>query len=219
MKIRKPFIIGGLIVLITILIFLMGIQNGKKPIDYVALLFIIVGECLFFVMRGYFSIPSMLSSVAISSLSTIYLIINITFSLLFKNAFQDNISAFVIIHLVIICIFAVILFISQGIISNSNADEKRIITQKAVIDECERIANILVNNAKYEQHKSILNKIYEDIKYGDHISDYKSSEILSVLNNINNSDNESEIENLCNQAIQLIQDRNITVSQLKRGGF
>ena len=138
---------------------------------------------------------------------------------MFKGAFEDNISAYVIIHLILICIFAVILFIAQGIIGNSNADEKRIITQKAVIDECERVANILANNSKYEQHKDLLNKIYEDIKYGDHVSNYKSSEILSVLNSINSCDNDSEIENLCNQAIQLVQDRNITVSQLKKGGF
>lgn len=59
-----------------------------------------------------------------------------------------------------------------------------VVKYEAVIDECERVANCLLQNAKYVSHKNKLNTIYDRIKYSDHVSDYKSSEILSVLNDI-----------------------------------
>ena len=43
--------------------------------------------------------------------------------------------------------------------------------------------------------------------------------MLSALNEISVCNNESEIDTLCDKAILLVQERNITVSQLKRGGF
>ena len=114
--------------------------------------------------------------------------------------------------------FILIIFLS-GLLNEINKDEENTIRQKAVIDECERVAQILMLNSKYENHRTKLNKIYDDIKYSDHISDYKSSEIVSALNSISVCTDENEIDALCEQTIQLIQDRNITVNQLKRGGF
>lgn len=149
----------------------------------------------------------------------VYMIINILFSLLFKNAFADNVSVFVVIHIIMICIVIVLIIVLNGLLNGINKDEENTINQKMVIDECERLANILLNNVKYEQYKNKLNKIYDDIKYSDHVSDYKSSEILSALNEISLCNDESEIDTLCNKTIQLVQERNITVRQLKRGGF
>ena len=133
--------------------------------------------------------------------------------------FADNVSAFAVIHLVLISILAILIIVLSGLLSGINKEEENTIKQKAVIDECERLAQILMLNSKYENHRAKLNKIYDDIKYSDHVSDYKSSEILSALNSISVCTDENEIAVLCEQTIQLIQDRNITVNQLKRGGF
>ncbi len=100
-----------------------------------------------------------------------------------------------------------------------NKDEKNIIQQKSVIDECERIANILSHSSKFENHSHILNQIYDEIKYNDHVSDYKSGEILTALNEIYNCTDNDNIDTLCRKAHAFVQERNITVKQLKRGGF
>ena len=117
------------------------------------------------------------------------------------------------------CVVAVIIIVLSSLLNSINKDEENTIIQKAVFDECERVAHTLLLDSKYVEHKDKLTKIYDEIKYSDHISDYKSSDILSVLNSISLCIDESEVNRLCDQVIQLIQDRNITVKQLKRGGF
>ena len=212
-------VIGGITLLITVLIFLLGIENGKRAIDYVSLLFVIIGECITFGMLAFYKHPTMFSSLSVSSLMPVYLIINILFSLLFKNLFVHSIPAFCIIHLVLIAIFAILIVVLSGVTNDINKNEETTIQQKAVIDECERIAQVLSVNSRFEKHRTKLEEIYDTIKYSDHVSDYKSAEILTVLNAISNSTNETETDMLCEKALQLIQERNITVTQLKRGGF
>lgn len=220
MKNKKSILlIGGITLFISFIIFLIGIEDGKRTIDYISFLFIVLGECITFGTMAFYKQPTMISNLAITSVMPVYLVINIIFSLVFKNVFADNISAFAVIHIVLIAILAVLIIVLSGLLNGINKDEENIIRQKSVIDECERMAQILMLNIKYENHRNKLNKIYDDIKYSDHISDYKSSEILSALNSISVCTDELEIDKLCDQAIRLIQDRNITVRQLKRGGF
>ena len=168
---------------------------------------------------AFYRQPTMISNLSVTSIMPVYLAINILFSLVFKNVFVNNVSAFAVIHIVLIAILAILIIVLSGLLNGINKDEENTIRQKAVIDECERIAQILMLNSKYENHRNKLNKIYDDIKYSDHVSDYKSSEILSALNSISVCTDEKEMDTLCERTIQLIQDRNITVSQLKRGGF
>ena len=220
MKNKKSILtIGGITLFITLVIFLLGIDKGKRTIDYISFLFIVLGECITFGTMAFYKQPTMISNLSITSSIPVYLVINILFSLMFKNVFADNVSAFAVIHLVLISILAILIIVLSGLLSGINKEEENTIKQKAVIDECERLAQILMLNSKYENHRAKLNKIYDDIKYSDHVSDYKSSEILSALNSISVCTDENEIAVLCEQTIQLIQDRNITVNQLKRGGF
>ncbi len=220
MKNKKSILlIGGITIFITLIIFLLGIEDGKRTIDYISFLFIVLGECITFGTMTFYKQPTMISSLTITSIMPVYLAINILFSLIFKNVFADNVLVFVVIHIVLIAILAILIIVLSGLLNGINNDEENTIRQKAVIDECERIAQRLMLNSKYENHRNKLNKIYDDIKYSDHVSDYKSSEILSALNSISVCNNDDEIDTLCDQTIQLIQDRNITVSQLKRGGF
>ena len=220
MKNKKSIlIIGGITLFITFIIFLLGIDKGKRTIDYISFLFIVLGECITFGIMAFYKQPTMISNLSITSILPVYLVINILFSLVFKNVFANDISTFVVVHIVLIAILAIFIIILGGLLNGINKDEENTIKQKAVIDECERVAQILVLNNKYENHRTKLNKIYDDIKYSDHISDYKSSEILSALNSISLCTNEIEIDILCEQIILLVQERNITVNQLKRGGF
>lgn len=216
---RSILIIGGIMLFVTLIIFLLGINEGKKTIDYVAFSFIVIGECITFGILAFYKQPTMLSNLAITSVMPICLVADILFSLLFKKHFEENISVFIVIHIVMICVVAVIIIILSGLLNVINKEEESTIKQKAVFDECERVAHTLLLDSKYEKHKDKLTKIYNEIKYSDHVSDYKSSDILSVLNSISVCVDETGINELCDQAIQLIQDRNITIKQLKRGGF
>lgn len=216
---KTTLIIGGIVVLITILLFLIGINNRKEAIDYVAFLFTIISECLFFGTIILYTQQTTISSLAIISVTSVYLGISVLFSLIFKNFFVNNILAFVIIHLVLIGVASMILILLNRILKDVNKDEEETITQMAVIGECERLASILAQSEKFKGHRGILEKIYDEIKYSDHVSDYKSGEILTVLNSIYDSEKKAEINTLCEKALQLVIERNVAVKQLKRGGF
>ena len=217
---KTTLIIGGIVVLITILLFLIGINNRKEAIDYVAFLFIIISECLFFGAITLYPQQTTISSLTIISVTSVYLGISVLFSLIFKKFFVNNILAFVIIHLILIGVASMILILLNRILKDVNKDEEEeTITQMAVIGECERLASILAQSEKFKGHREILEKIYDEIKYSDHISDYKSGEILTVLNSIYNNEKKLEINILCEKALQLVIERNVTVKQLKRGGF
>lgn len=222
MKNKKvTLIIGGIFMAITVLLFLIRIKDGKRTIDYIALFCVLLGEVLAFGTAAYSMQSTTISQLAVSSVSGVYLFINIAFSVLFKNAFKNDISSFLIFHIIFVCIAAVAIIVLSGVLKNINKDTETVLQQKAVIDECERVANILAQNDKFKNNKQILNQIYDEIKYNDHISDYKSGEILSALNEIYNAEglSDDEIQKLCQKAYNLVQERNITVKQLKRGGF
>lgn len=212
-------IVGGISILITTLIFMLGIKNGKETIDFAALFFIVLGEVLFFGTLLYVNRLTDISKMSVTSIAGVYMFINIVFSVLFKGAFKNNIYTFSILHIIFICLAAAAILLLSGVLKGINNDEKAIIQQKSVIDECERIANILSHSSKFENHSNILNQIYDEIKYNDHISDYKSGEILTALNEIYNCTDSENVDTLCRKAYALVQERNITVKQLKRGGF
>lgn len=216
---KTTLIIGGIVTLITLLLFFIGINNKKDAIDYAALLFIIISECLFFGTMVFYNSQTAISSLAITSLTTVYLIISVLFSLLFKNFFTNNIPAFIILHLVLIGITAIAFIVLYIVLKDINKDEKKTITQLAVISECERVANILIQNDDFIENRDILDKIYDEIKYSDHVSNYKGCEILAVLSSIYECKDNEKINSLCQKALQLVKERNITVSQLKKENF
>ena len=212
-------IIGGIIVFVTLLIFCCGIPNGKDAIDYVALLFILIAEA------GYFGILYMrkdsttFSQLAIMPIITIYSIVTILFSLILKNAFNEHITGFVVINIVFIAIAAIAVIVTGNIVPRVEKAEEKTFEQMAVIRECESKALILSQNEKFADYRDILEKIYDEIKYGDSVSDYKIGEILSALNEISNNGENADLDKLCKKAFQLVQERNIVVRQSKRGGF
>lgn len=212
-------IIGGIIVFITLLVFCCGIPNGKYTIDYVALLFILIAEAGYFGTLYMRKDSTTFSQLAIMPIITIYSIVTILFSLILKNAFTENITSFVVINIVFIAIAAIVILITGNIIPKVEKAEQKTFEQMAVIRECEAKALVLSQNEKFADYRDILEKIYDEIKYGDSVSDYKSGEILSVLNEISDNKENADLDAFCKKALQLVNERNVFVKQSKRGGF
>ncbi len=215
---NTSIIIGLIVVGVTLLIFLMGIPNGKKAIDYIALLFIIIAELSCF-LPSFILKNTATQNTVLSPICYVYASVSILFSVIFKSAFADNISAFVTTHIIFMSIAVISYLASNKLVVDTIKTEDETILQKAVIDECEVLANMLCQDERFTDFKNQLDKIYNEIKYNDHVSDCKSSEILSVLTDIYNSENNDNTDELCKKAIRLINERNIIVKQLKRGGF
>ncbi len=212
-------LIGIIVVAITIVLFLIGMPFGKLPIDYVALLFILMTEAIYFGILLYSEKLSSFTNLAITPIASVYAFISLILSVLFKGLFVYNITAFVTIHIILLAIFAVIFLISGKVTSSVENNEKIAVMQRAVIDECETKAEILLNSGRFPNHTKKLERIYEEIKYSDHISDAKSGEILLALENISLSTDDIDIDKDCEKVLMLIAERNAIVKQMKRGSY
>lgn len=212
-------IIGGIVVLVTILIALVVFSSEKDAIDYTALLFILIAECIYFGLTYLYKNSTTFSKLTMIPVITIYSIASILFSLVFRDVFRNNIAGFVVLHIVLIAVCAIAILLIGNFIPKIEKEEEKTIAQMAVINECESKALILTQTERFSQHKDILTKIYEEIKFSDHVSECKSSEILLALNRISNSTADDNLDDLCQYALELVKERNTIVKQLKRGGF
>lgn len=212
-------LIASLTVLATALIFCAGLPYGKEAIDYVALLFILIAEGAFFGVLFMTGKANGLTSLAVVPIISIYAVISIIVSVLLKGFFRGNILTFIVIQLVLLAVVVIVLLIANKLTLTANEDDKKIAIQRAVIDECETKAKILCEDIRFSQCGSILTRIYEGIKFSDHISDVKSGEILDVLSSIYELEDGSDAMPLCEKAMKLINERNIIVKSMKRGGY
>lgn len=210
-------IIGGIVIFVTLLIFCA--IKSKETIDYVALTFIVLAEVACVGVFYMSSQSSKYRSLAVTPIITIYAVVSILFSLFFKGALAENVSSFVIIHIVFMALAAIAILISNGIMPKIEQGEKKTLEKMAVIQECENRALILSKDERLAEYHDILTKIYNEIKYNDKVSDYKSSEILTVLNEISDKKEDADLPAICRKAIQLVNERNIVVKHSKRGGF
>lgn len=212
-------IIGGIIVFVTLLIFCCGIPNGKEGIDYVALLFILIAEVGYFAILYASGKSTVFSQLVIMSIISIYSILAILFSLILKNTFANHITGFVIINIVFIAAAAIAVIVAGNITPRIENSQEKTFEQTSLIRECESKALVLAQNDAFSHCSDILEKIYDEIKYSDSVSDYKSSEILSALNDISENCENADLDKLCKKVLQLVQERNVVVKQSKRGGF
>lgn len=210
-------LIGGIIVFVTLLIFF--VTKSKTAIDYVALVFIVFAEAA--CVGVYFTSKqtSGYSTLTLTAIMVVYVIVSILFSVNFARMFSDNIAKFATINIVFIAIAAISIIVANRIVSKVEKNEKNCIEQAEIIQECENRALILSNDEKLAPYQDMLTKIYEEIKYNDKISGYKSGEILAILNEIAKKKDETNLPVLCQKAMQLINERNIVVKASKRGGF
>lgn len=212
-------IVAALVALITILIFCAGIPSGKAAIDYVALLFVLIAEGAFFGVLYLSKQATRLTSLAAVPIISIYTVISLFISVLLKGLFSKNIFMYVIIQLILLAIAAVALLLANKLTFASSQEDKRIVIQRAVIDECEAKAHILCEDDRFTKYREKLEKIYESIKYSDHVSDVKSGEILEALDKIYHLNEGLDICAACDAVQRLINERNIIVKNTKRGGY
>lgn len=218
MKNKYTFLIIGAIVIFVSLLMFCTIKN-KETIDYVAIVFIVIAEVSCIVgfytsqkVSGYFTL-------AIIMIVALYAVVSILYSLFFKGAYVDDILKFIVTNITFMAVAAIAVIIAHAIIPGTERGEQKTFEQMALIQECEQKALILSTNEQFAVHRDILTKIYEEIKYHDKVSDYKSREILTALNKISEQEDEDARNLLCQEAMQLINERNIVVGQTKKGGF
>lgn len=225
--------IGLIVFIVTLIIFFLGYTNRSiETINFLGLIFVLISEiALFgssaFILSKNYSSSRMILVFGITSTLFIYWITTSIILIFSKNIFGDNIRGFVttqIIILAIALIISIALYASGINLSEHDSELKYL---KTIMKDCETLAFSLKSNPNFDSYSSLLNKIYEEIKYSDKT---KSVEIeqtiyekLGMLNELlSDKENKPKTEDILaniDEIVLLIKERNLSVLQLNQGGF
>lgn len=223
-------IIGGIVILMTLMIFFFGnTKVEKESIDIAALLLILFSEIVLFggivalnLLEGYKD--KLFINSGITSILFLYWIIATLFSLLARKSYVDNISGFVTVHFAIFGIAIIISILIAASYKTVSENNQKLVDAGILIKKCENTAKILSTNIKYSKYKGELNKMYEDIKYSDKTAEVEEDKLilnqLSALSEKLNSDSEDdseEIKGSIDFIRETVKTRDLSIRELKRG--
>jgi len=234
-KVRTLVTIGiGLIVfIVTLIIFFLGYTNhSKEGIDWLSLIFVLISEIALFggtsviLSKNYSSSRMLLVSGIISTLS-VYWIVASVLSVFSKNIFKDNIRGFATTQIVILAIALIISIALYAFGINVNEHDSKLEYSRLIMKDCESLAFSLKSNVNFSAYSSLLDKIYEEIKYSDKTKSVDNEE--TIYNKIDylkelllNNENEPKLEDISiivDEIVLLTKERNLSLLQLNQGGF
>lgn len=223
-------VIGIIVVLVTFVVFFIGLSGDKDTFDYLSLSFILISEFALFI-----SISIMMSSqkgskgiikVGIISILSIYWVVTVLVSILFKLIFESAIGPFITIHIVLMGIVGILCISIYMVSQNVGSSDSNTKNSARWLQDSENIVFSLKNNIELQEYKESLNELYETLKYSDKIpyDDNKDKEInlkvISLSEKIKDEDvSKDEIDNEINSIISLIKERNMLTKEAKRGGY
>lgn len=234
-KIRTLANIGiGLIVfIVTLAVFFLGYTNqAKETIDWLALTFVLISELALFggtaviLIRKYTNSQMLIASGIITTLF-IYWIAATLLSIFSRNIFKDSVSGFAATQIVVLAIALIISISLYVAVINVKESDAKLMSSRLIMRECESLVFSLKSNPKFNAYSTLLNKIYEEIKYSDKTKSVdkeqtiynKIEELAALLSNNENETTVQDISKMVEEIVLLIKERNLSVLQLNQGGY
>lgn len=157
----------------------------------------------------------------------IYCIATIVLSVFSRSIFQDNTRGFVTTQIVILAVALSISIALYAAVLNVKEHDTKLMNSRLIMNECEKLAFSLKFNSDFSEYSSLLNKIYEEIKYSDKTKSIKKEQniynkIEELKNFLSNNENEPKAEyitKMVDEIILLIKERNLSVVKMNKGGF
>lgn len=224
-------VIGGIVILLTLVIFFFGnTKVEKESIDLAALWLVLFSELVLFggivalnLYEGYKD-KVFIKSGIISTLFLYWAVVT-AFSLLARRSYANNISGFVTVHLVVFGIAVIIsILIAASYKTISERNEKEI-NAGALINKCENTARLLAANTGFSKYKDMLNRMYEDIKYSDKTMEAEEDKLIfnqleDLSENLSsNSKDDERIKSSIDTIKHLVKQRDVSIRELKKGGI
>lgn len=225
--------IGLIVFIVTLIVFLLGyINHSKEGIDWLGLIFVLISEIALFggttviLSKNYSSSRMLLVSGIISTLS-IYWIVTSVLSVFSNNIFGNNIRGFATTQIIILAIALIISIALYATGINVHENDSKVKYSGLIMKDCESLAFSLKSNSSFSAYSSLLNKIYEEIKYSDKTKSVENEEIIynriqylkELLSDNENKPNVEDISTIVDEIVLLIKERNLSVLRLNQGGF
>lgn len=225
--------IGLIIFIVTLVVFFLGYTNHpNEGIDWLRLIFVLISEiALFggttFILSKEYTGSQKLFILGIVSTLCIYFTTTCILSIFSKKIFKNNIRGFTTTQIIIVAAVLIISIALYTIGISVAENDAKVMYSGLIMKDCESLAFSLKSNAKFNAYFSLLNKIYEEIKYSDKTKSIeeeqtiydKINELEEVLSNNENKPKVEDVSTIVNEIVLLIKKRNLSVLQLNQGGF
>jgi hypothetical protein len=222
----------ALIVIITTLIVFLSVNavHGRTAIDWYALVFVLISEAalfgsIFMISTGKSTMHNNLIKLGIVTTLFFYWVASVAISTLARGIFVNSIGGFVTIQIILCAIAAIITIILFMFDASIAAKDEKLMNSGLLMQNCENLALSLKSNTAFSDYQELLNKLYEEIKYSDKTASVDEeiiiySQLTELSNTLNNSNaTEQEIFKAVDAIILSIKERNLSIRELKQGGF
>ncbi len=230
LKSTTSTIIGLIVVSVTVAVFFLGTVSPRELLDWFSLSFVLLSEFLMFGTLIYLTLSSSESNeriIHIGVLSTIatYWVISVVLALL-RHLFNEHLNTFVVVNIILIGIASIISVLLYTVASKVQSTDRKIRNLMLFWLDIEKRLYSLASKRDYSEFKQGLYSLYEKVKFSDKvgISTYDKA-ISDELDNLeivlcNSTDDKKEkIEQAVSQIMFFVKQRNIELSQSKRGEF
>lgn len=225
--------IGLIVFIITLVIFLLGYTNhSKETIDWLGLIFILISEIALFggatiILEKKYPSSQMLLVSGIISILSIYWIATSILSVFNQNIFGSNIRGFATTQIIILAVASIISIALYAIGMNVHEQDSKLNYSRLIMKDCESLAFTLKSNVNFSEYSSLLNNIYEEIKYSDKTKSIENEETIynkieylkELLSNTEVKPKLEDISPIVDEIVLLIKERNLSVLRLNQGGF
>ncbi len=225
MKNKTTIILGGILIVITLLIFQFIIIH-KHIVDYISISFILLSEIVATIGLSTKKV-NVFEALSVSGTLIGYMIICSIVSLIFGRLMESVINWYILLHLLLIAVTAAVVICSHNIAKHNSVNNSKTESQLCTMRECEAVAQTLYLNSTPE-HRADLRKVFEAVKYADKTSDVNSTDIMMALEDLkeacNKTDNEipeqyNNISELAQKIISIVNERISYNNSFKHGKF
>ena len=214
---KSILISGGILILVTILIYLIGCRNIiRTPMVLLSFFFVIVAEVVTWIIIAKVKKEVLRSGIITAAM--LYLLSTIVLALVFVNFLMLSLTPYIIINVVLMGITGLVVVNLNNFADHVSKSDKKILASESIMVECESIIQSYLNDSDYSEYKEQLNKIYEDIKYSDiSLECGMEGSLLQEIENI--SENKENLSEYLQKISFLIKERNIKMKSIKKGSI
>lgn len=227
------FGISLIIFIVTLVVFFLGYtDHPNKGIDWLGLIFVLISEITLFgsinvILGKKYTGSQKLFMLGIISITFIYFTITCMLSIFSKKIFENNVRGFATTQIFIMAAVLIISIALYTIGISITENDAKVMYSRLIMKDCEALAFSLKSNAKFDAYFSLLNKIYEEIKYSDKTKSIEEEQTIydkinkleEVLSNNKNKPKVEDISVIVDEIVLLIKKRNLSVLQLNQGEF
>lgn len=229
-KLASTAIIGLIVISITVAVFFLVTATPRESLDWWALSFVLLSELLVFGGLIYLTMSASVSGghiilTGILSSLSIYWGISVALAVL-RNMFADHQNTYIVVNIILIGFVLIISVMLNMTALKVQCAESKTNNSRLFLQDIENRLYLLQSNNSYLEVMQGLFSLYEKVKFSDKIGISSHDKALSdeidklevTLDDMADGKKE-KVESSISQIMFFLKQRNMELSQSKKGGI